>query len=158
MLLRSVIFALLFGTLSLPILAEAKSKKPAVPERNHKRQGAISKPKRLHPSEAQSSSWTDVEVATAKAQCTALLSGIRLDFEPLPPIQQGQCGTPAPILLRSLGVDHKVKLDPPATVSCDLARALSEWVDAVQREAKELLGSMRPLMLAATSTTEPSRP
>ena len=54
----------------------------------------------------------------------------------------GLCGTPAPILLRSLGVeDKKVELDPPATVSCDLAKALSEWVDAVQREAKELLGA-----------------
>jgi hypothetical protein len=141
MLFRSIIVALVFGTLSLPILAEAKSKPPSVPERNPKRQDAISKSKRLHPSEVQSTPWTDVEVATAKGKCTALLSGIRLDFEPLPPIQQGSCGTPAPILLRSLGVDHKVELDPPATVSCDLAKALSEWVDAVQREAKGLLGS-----------------
>jgi hypothetical protein len=141
MLLHSVIFALVLGTLSLPILAEAKSKPPATPEQNPKRKGAVSKPKRLHSSEAQSSPWTDVEVATAKGKCTALLSGIRLDFEPLPPIQQGSCGTPAPILLRSLGADHMVELDPPATVSCDLAKALSEWVDAVQREAKQLLGS-----------------
>lgn len=141
MLLRSVIFALLFGTLSLPILAEAKSKPPAVPERNPKRQGGISKPKRLHPSEVQSSLWTAIEVANAQAKCTSLLSGVRLDFEPLPPLKQGQCGTPAPILLRSLGVDPKVELDPPATVSCDLAKALSDWVDAVQREAKALLGS-----------------
>lgn len=141
MLLRSVTLALVFGTLSLPILAEAKSKAPSVPERNRKRLCSISKPKRLHPSELQSSPWTDVEVAAAKAKCTVLLSGIRLDFEPLPPIQRGLCGTPAPILLRSLGVAPKVELDPPAIVSCDLAKALSEWVDAVQAEAKELLGS-----------------
>jgi hypothetical protein len=141
MLLRSIIVALVFGTLSLPIPTEAKSKAPPTPEQNPKRKGAVSKLKRLHPSEAQSSPWTDVEIATAKGKCTALLSGIRLDFELLPPIQQGSCGTPAPILLRSLGADHKVELDPPATVSCDLAKALSEWVDAFQREAKELLGS-----------------
>jgi hypothetical protein len=140
MLLRSIIVALV-GTLSLPILAEAQSKPPSVPERNPKQQDAISKSKRLHPSEEQSTPWSDVEVATAKGKCTALLSGIRLDFEPLPPIQQGSCGTPAPILLRSLGADHKVELDPPVTVSCDLAKALSGWVDAVQGEAKELLGS-----------------
>ena len=141
MLLRSVTLALVFGTLSLPILAEAKSKAPSVPERNPKRLCSISKPKRLHPSELQSSPWTDVEVAAAKAKCTVLLSGIRLDFEPLPPIQRGLCGTPAPILLRSVGVTPKVELDPPAIVSCDLAKALSEWVDAVQAEAKDLLGS-----------------
>ena len=87
------------------------------------------------------SPWTDDEIAAAKAECTATLSGVRLDFEPLSPIQHGLCGTPAPILLRSLGVDQKVELDPPATISCDLAKALSEWVDAVQREAKEQFGA-----------------
>ena len=141
MMLRSFMIALLFGALGLPILAEGKSKTPPVPERNPKSAGATSTPKRLHPSEVQTRPWTDVEVAAAKAKCTATLSGVRLDFEPQPPIQRGLCGTPAPILLRSLGVDQKVELDPPATVSCDLAKALSEWIDAVQREAKKLLGS-----------------
>jgi hypothetical protein len=140
MMLRSLMLALVFGTLWLPILAEAKSKTPPLPERNSKRVAA-STPKRLHPSEVQASPWTDAEVAAAKAKCTATLSGVRLDFEPLPPIQTGLCGTPAPILLRSLGIDQKVELDPPAIVSCDLAKALSEWVNAVQREAEELLGS-----------------
>ena len=40
-----------------------------------------------------------------------------------------------------IGSRSKVELDPPATVSCDLAKALAEWIDAVQREAKKLLGS-----------------
>ena len=69
------------------------------------------------------------------------LSGIGLDFEPLPPIKQGLCGTPAPILLRSLGRDAEVEIDPPATVSCELAKALSDWVDDLQRDAEALLGS-----------------
>jgi len=141
MMLRSIMLALLFGTLWLPILAEAKSKAPPVAERNPKRVGPTAA-KSSHPRQVEASLWTDVEVAAAKAKCTATLSGVRLDFEPLAPIQQGLCGTPAPILVRSLGVeDKKVELDPPATVSCDLAKALSEWVDAVQREAKELLGA-----------------
>ena len=142
MMLRSFTIALLFGVLGLPMPAEAKSKTPPVPERSSKRAGATSTPKRLPPSEVQTSPWTDVEVAAAKAKCTATLSGVRLDFEPQPPIQRGLCGTPAPILLRSLGVDQKVELDPPATVSCDLARALSDWIDGVQREAKTSLGSV----------------
>jgi hypothetical protein len=141
MMLRSLVLILLFGAFSLPTVAEAKSKALSVPERNPKRVGPNSTPKRLHPSEVESSPWTDVEVANAKAKCTAALSGIRLDFEPLPPIQRGLCGTPAPIMLRSLGDNQKVELDPPATITCDLAKALSEWVDAVQRDAKELLGS-----------------
>jgi hypothetical protein len=138
---RSLTVTLLLATIWLPILAEAKSKAPPLPERNPKRAAAPATPKRLHPSEVQTSPWSDGEVAAAKTKCTETLSGVRLDFEPLPPLQQGPCGTPAPILLRSLGVDPKVELEPPATVSCELAKALSEWVGAVQREAKELLGS-----------------
>jgi hypothetical protein len=141
MMLRSLTLALVVGSLLLPILAEAKSKAPTIPERNPKRTASTFTPKRLHPSEMQISPWTDDEIAAAKAECTTTLSGIRLDFEPLSPIQHGLCGTPAPILLRSLGIDEKVELDPPATVSCDLAKALSEWVDAVQREAKEQFGA-----------------
>jgi hypothetical protein len=137
--LRAFIFALLLGSLWLPILAEAKSKTPSFPERNPKR--TDSKPKSLKPGEVETRQWTDDEVAAAKAECTATLAGVRLDFEPLSPIQQGLCGTPAPILLRSLGVDQKVELDPPATVSCDLAKALSEWVDKIQRDAEEGFGA-----------------
>jgi len=139
--LRSIMLAVVFGILWLPLLAEAKSKAPHVAERNPKRVGPPAA-KSSYPRQVEASLWTDVEVAAAKAKCTATLSGLRLDFEPLAPIQQGLCGTPAPILVRSLGVEEKkVELDPPATVSCDLAKALSEWVDAVQREANELLGA-----------------
>ena len=63
------------------------------------------------------------EVATTKAKCTEMLSSIKLDYEPLAPIKQGLCGAPAPILLKSLGNDPKVEIDPPATVTCSLARA-----------------------------------
>jgi hypothetical protein len=90
--MRSLMLVLSFGLLWLPNLAEAKSQAPhpTDPERNPKL-GSTSTPKRLHPSEITTRPWTDVEVA-AKAKCTATLSGVRLDFEPLPPIQRGQCG------------------------------------------------------------------
>ena len=50
------------------------------------------------------------------------------NYEPLPPIKQGLCGAPAPILLKSLGSDPEVKINPAATVDCTLARALSRWL------------------------------
>ena len=121
--------------LSLP--AEAKTDAPPPPERKSKQ----ATQKRLHPVEVPSNPWSDAEVAAAKAKCTETLYGIGLDFEPLPPIKQGLCGTPAPILLRSLGRDAEVEIDPPATVSCELAKALSDWVDDLQRDAEALLGS-----------------
>jgi hypothetical protein len=71
-----------------------------------------------------------------------VLYKLKLDYESLPPVKQGLCGTPAPILLKSLGSDPKVKINPPAIVDCTLARALSRWLDEiVQPKAKELLAS-----------------
>jgi hypothetical protein len=96
----------------------------------------------LRPSEFPTDPWSDAEVAAAKANNTETLSGIRLDYEPLPAFKQGLCGTAAPILLRSIGSDTKVEIDPPATMTCELAKALSNWIlDEVQPEAIALLDS-----------------
>jgi hypothetical protein len=60
----------------------------------------------------------------------------------LPPIKEGSCGTPAPVLLRAVGTDPKVVIDPPATLSCPMADVLGEWLrHTVQPEAKKLFGS-----------------
>jgi hypothetical protein len=86
--------------------------------------------------------WTDTEIAAAKDQCNETLSSITLDYEPLPPVKEGLCGAPAPVLLKSLGSDPKVAIDPPATVTCALAKALSAWLNkTVQPEAKALFNS-----------------
>jgi hypothetical protein len=94
------------------------------------------------PGDVRTQRWTDPELVAAKAKCVDALSKLKLDYEPLPPIKQGLCGAPAPILLKSLGSDPKVKINPPATVDCALARALSRWLDEiVQPKAKELFAS-----------------
>ena len=65
-----------------------------------------------------------------------------LDYDMLPPIKEGSCGTPAPVLLRAVGTDPKVVIDPPTTLSCPMADVLGEWLrDTVQPEAKKLFGS-----------------
>ena len=124
---------LILFVVSMSVPVEANSSGPSS-ERN-------SKHKHSNPGEVPASPWSDEEVAAAKAECTETLHDIRLDFEPLPPIKQGLCGTPAPILVRSVGVDPAVEIDPPATVSCDLAKALSDWIERIQPEAEDLLGS-----------------
>jgi hypothetical protein len=122
----------------LPLPAQATTDAPPLPEPSPKRPP----PKVLHPSEVPTAPWSDAEVAAAKAKCTETLSGVRLDFEPLPPFKKGLCGTAAPILLRSVGSDTKVEIDPPATVTCELAKALSNWIfDEVQPQAEALLAS-----------------
>ncbi len=86
--------------------------------------------------------WTDEEIAKAKADCDRLLGGVTLDYEALPPIKEGLCGAPAPILVKSIGSEPKVVIDPPATITCPLAAALAGWLrDKVEPGAKALLGT-----------------
>ena len=55
-------------------------------------------------------------------------------------------------LLRAVGTDLKVAIDPPATLSCPMADVLGEWLrDTVQPEAKKLFGSTVVKIQNATS-------
>ena len=94
------------------------------------------------PSQMATIPWNDAEIAEARAKCTEALSSLTLEYEPLPPIKEGLCGAPGPILLKSLGQEPEVALDPPATVTCTLAKALSTWInESVQPQAKALFNS-----------------
>ena len=96
----------------------------------------------LAPGETPSTPWTDAEIAAAKATCTKQLADITLDYEPLPAIKEGMCGTPAPILVKSIGEDPKVEISPPATMNCAVAVAVAHWLkETVQPQAIDLFGS-----------------
>ena len=57
-------------------------------------------------------------------------------------------------MLKSLRSDTKVEIDPPATVTCALAKALSTWLnETVQPEAEALLSSPVVKLHKATSYT-----
>jgi hypothetical protein len=138
-------FALL---VALPVYAQAQTDElPPLPERNPLRASAP-----VLPGDAPTIAWTDDEVANAKAKCTRALAGVTLDYEPLPPIKEGLCGAPAPILVKSVGSDPAVAIDPPATVTCTVAGALSVWLGkTVQPHAKALIGSPVVKLHNATS-------
>jgi hypothetical protein len=86
--------------------------------------------------------WAETEIAAAKAKCSEALSSLTLDYDPLPPIREGLCGAPGPILLKSLRGDPEVALEPPAIVTCALAKALNTWLnETVQPQAKALFNS-----------------
>jgi hypothetical protein len=95
----------------------AQDQQPPLPVRNPLRTGASGLKKPPPPGELPTIPWTDAEVAAAKIKCAEALSSIKLSYEPLPPVKQGLCGAPAPILVKSLGSDPKVELDPPAMVT-----------------------------------------
>jgi hypothetical protein len=100
----------------------------------------LSLPKQA-PGDTTTIPWTETEIAAAKTKCSEALSPVTLNYEALPPIKEGLCGAPAPILLKSLG-QNQVALDSPATVTCALAKALSAWLnETVQPQAKALFSS-----------------
>lgn len=123
-------------------VAAPQAELPPLPEQNPARAGRQARQTPPPPGEVPTPPWSKAEIAAAKAKCTEALSTLKLDYEPLPPIKAGLCGTPAPILLKSLGSETKVAITPPATLDCAMAGALNRWLDkTVQPKAKELLGS-----------------
>jgi hypothetical protein len=112
------------------------------PQQNPARGGQPTEQMPLAPGEMTTIPWTETEIAAAKAKCGEALSSLTLNYEQLPPIKEGLCGASAPILLKSLGVNPEVALEPSATVTCTLAKALNTWLnESVQPQAKALFNS-----------------
>lgn len=91
---------------------------------------------------AKADEFTAEEIASAKAHCKALLKGLDVVVVEEQPIKSGECGTPAPVQLISLGRSPQVALSPPATMTCDMVAALHKWVTQdIQPLAKKHLGA-----------------
>lgn len=73
--------------------------------------------------------WAPAVIAAAKARCDVILKKINAVAIPEAPIKEGACGTPAPVQLISIGKKPQVAISPPATVTCELAEALSQWLE-----------------------------
>jgi hypothetical protein len=148
--IASLAFTLL---VALPVYAlEDTHEVPPLPDRNPARVQSPVAQAPVLPGDRPTVPWTDAEIAAAKADCAKALAGVPVDYEPLPPLKEGICGAPAPILVKSIGSDPKVVIDPPAAVTCPLARALSAWLSkTVQPEAKAVLGSQVVKLHNATS-------
>ncbi|HEY8248749.1 MAG TPA: extensin family protein [Hyphomicrobium sp.] len=98
--------------------------------------------------------WTPDEVAAGLRQCVQLLAPASLDVAMEVPMKHGQCGTPAPLALRSVGGTSKVEFDPAPSMNCRLAASLGEWVDKVlQPAAQAMLGSRITRIVGASSYT-----
>jgi hypothetical protein len=143
--LTCLIFALL---VTLPFSARAEiDEVPPLPDR---KPAHVEGP--VLPGDQPTIPWTSAEIDAAKAECDKLLKDVAIDYEPLPPIKEGICGAPAPILVKSIGSDPKVAIDPPATITCPLAAGLFAWLkDKVQPEAKDKLGTEVVKLHNATS-------
>jgi hypothetical protein len=86
--------------------------------------------------------WTDKEIEAALMQCMQALAPITADVAPLDPIRDGDCGAPAPVLLKSIGGADKVSFDPPLVLDCAMVVGLDRWLkDSVQPAARDALSS-----------------
>ena len=82
------------------------------------------------------------EVALALMDCLRLLAPATADVVPVGPLREGDCGTLAPVFLRSLGDQDKVAFDPPLLLTCPMVAALHRWLETtVQIAAREVFKS-----------------
>ncbi|MGH6825467.1 extensin family protein [Methyloceanibacter sp.] len=92
--------------------------------------------------EAPPPQWSTAEVDAALMECVNLLAPVTAQVIPLAPIRYNDCGTPAPVLLRSIGGKDKVAVDPPMLMNCPMVVALNRWMEkTVQPAALATLGS-----------------
>jgi hypothetical protein len=86
--------------------------------------------------------WSDREIEAALMECLHLLAPLTAEVVPLAPIRNASCGTPAPVLLRSIGAKEKVVVDPPLLINCPMVVALNRWLETtVQPAAHAAFGS-----------------
>jgi hypothetical protein len=140
---------------ALPVHARAETgDAPSAPDRNPfraKTPAVAEEPaaKPVLPGDRPTVAWSDDEIAAAKADCAKLLSGITLEYQSLPPLKEGICGAPAPILVKSIG---GVAIEPAATMTCALASGVATWISkTLQPQAQAMLGTRVVKLHNATS-------
>jgi hypothetical protein len=93
------------------------------------------------PSSLQPKEWSQQDIELAQARCAVLLKGLDVVVVPATPWREGECGTPAPMKLISIGKKQQVTLSPPVTLTCDMIAALHKWVERdLQPLARKHLG------------------
>src|SRR5262245_1590328 len=92
--------------------------------------------------QGSTAAWTDVEIKAALIQCIKVLAPVTAVLVPAVPIRDGNCGAPAPVLVKSIGNADKVSFDPPLVLDCAIVVGLNRWLeDSVQPAAREAFSS-----------------
>jgi hypothetical protein len=121
----------------------------AAPRAGQKAPAQADHPPVSPPASAEKESWSDAEIISALEECVGLLAPTGVEIEVSKPIRNGQCGTPAPVILkRTAGVE----LSPPAVVNCRVAAKVHRWIEeTVQPKAREMLGTTVRRIVTASS-------
>jgi len=90
---------------------------------------------------APADTWSKEDIASAKANCDAILQNVAAVTVPEAPVREGACGAPAPVRLISIGKNPEIKLSPQPLVTCELVAGLAQWMqNDIQPLAKKHLG------------------
>jgi hypothetical protein len=96
--------------------------------------------------------WTPEELAANLRSCVQLLAPSVVDVELEEPMKHGQCGSAAPLVLRSIGGTEKIEFSPAPTMNCRLAASLGEWAEKVlQPIAQQALGARIKRIVGSSS-------
>ena len=97
----------------------------------------------------ENATWSDAEIISALAECVRLLVPTGADLELSKPIRNGQCGTPAPVVLKRVA---GVELNPAAVVNCQMAAKVHDWInESVQPLAREQLDARVTRLITASA-------
>lgn len=93
-------------------------------------------------SQIKVAAWTPDLIQKAKDECVSLLANVEIKALPLPAMQKGRCGAPAPVMLTHISQTNPIEIKPSATLSCPMVAGLAKWlVEDVQPLARKLLGT-----------------
>jgi hypothetical protein len=99
-------------------------------------------PQREKAAQEPTATWTDKEIEAALMQCVQALAPLMAEVDSLTPIRSGDCGAPAPVLLKSIGGADKVSFDPPLVLNCAMVAGLDRWLrDSLQPAARDAFSS-----------------
>lgn len=122
--------------------AQTKAAKPKTPV-------PADHPPVSQPAPPASTTWSDIEIISALEECVRLLAPTGADVEAAKPIRNGQCGTPAPVILKRVA---GVELSPPAVVNCRMAAKVHDWInESLQPLARETLGAHVTRIITASA-------
>ena len=122
--------------------SSGRSEKVPVPRTRPPGQNADAKPSAPAEEAARATGpWSTDEVLAARARCVELLAPISADVSAGPAVRAGACGTPAPVVVESIGTSVSVAMRPPVSLNCSVVVALHAWLEQnVQPAARDLLG------------------
>ncbi|HUS95117.1 MAG TPA: extensin family protein, partial [Hyphomicrobiaceae bacterium] len=91
-------------------------------------QGAVAKPAPKQPIKKKPITWSTAEIAAAQRTCRKILKQHPSITRAAQPIRDGNCGSPAPVLLIQLG-KNPVTFSPPPIVNCRMVGAIAKWLE-----------------------------